>query len=165
MVFILFFKLSCLLCFSKSALMSYYQGLQPLNSEAAIAQHRMGRKEKQNAKAIDEEHDVVNFNGASTPSLVFSSDDDEANQDLSLKIVEKAMRMRAAKHAPNDDVSSPFSQKSELAVPLNDVVSDLPSAIADSEVTEKKKTAKLKREAAGDQSVSLIPCLAYSFFE
>uniref|UniRef100_I1NE37 CCHC-type domain-containing protein n=1 Tax=Glycine max TaxID=3847 RepID=I1NE37_SOYBN len=113
----------------------------------------MGRKEKQNAKAIDEEHDVVNFNGASTPSLVFSSDDDEANQDLSLKIVEKAMRMRAAKHAPNDDVSSPFSQKSELAVPLNDVVSDLPSAIADSEVTEKKKTAKLKREAAGDQSV------------
>jgi len=125
----------------------------------------MGRKEKQNAKAIDEEHDVVNFNGASTPSLVFSSDDDEANQDLSLKIVEKAMRMRAAKHAPNDDVSSPFSQKSELAVPLNDVVSDLPSAIADSEVTEKKKTAKLKREAAGDQSVSLIPCLAYSFFE
>ncbi|KAG4969375.1 hypothetical protein JHK84_035472 [Glycine max] len=112
----------------------------------------MGRKEKQNTKAIEEERDQDNFNGASTPPLVFSSDDDEANQDLSLKIIKKAMRMRTAKHAPNDDVSSPFSQKPDLALPPSGGVSDGPSAIADSEVMEKKKTAKLKVEA-GDQSV------------
>lgn len=110
----------------------------------------MGRKEKAKAKAIEENGDN-HFGGASTPSLVFSSDDDDANQDLSLKIVEKAMRIRAAKRAaPNDNVSS--SQTLELSVARNVGVLDVPSAIADSEVTEKKKTTKLKIET-GDQRV------------
>ncbi|QCD79182.1 zinc finger CCHC domain-containing protein 7-like [Vigna unguiculata] len=109
----------------------------------------MGRKEKPKSKAMEERGDD-HFTGAS-PSLVFSSDDDEANQDLSLKIVEKAMRMRAAKHAaPSDDVLS--SQTLELAVVRNVSVSDVPSAIADSEVKEKKKITKLKIEI-GDESV------------
>jgi len=121
----------------------------------------MGRKEKAKAKAIEENGDN-HFGGASTPSLVFSSDDDDANQDLSLKIVEKAMRIRAAKRAaPNDNVSS--SQTLELSVARNVGVLDVPSAIADSEVTEKKKTTKLKIET-GDQRVSLIPCLSHSIF-
>ncbi|TKY45856.1 Gag polyprotein [Spatholobus suberectus] len=121
----------------------------------------MGRKEKTNAKAIITEHEQDNFNGASTPSIVFSSDDDEANQDLSLKIVEKALRKRVAKHAPNDGVlNAPggvvsFSRKPELAVAPNDGVWVGPGAVADSEVTEKKKTTKLKAEA-GDQSVVVI---------
>lgn len=74
-----------------------------------------------------------NLDGASTPSLVFSSDDDdeEANQDLSLKIVEKAMRTREAKLSPNDDVS------------------DEPSGPAAFEVMEESL----------NRSVCLIPCL------
>ncbi|KAK7306670.1 hypothetical protein VNO77_44622 [Canavalia gladiata] len=112
----------------------------------------MGRKEKLKAKAIEHED---NFNGASTPSLIFSSDDEEANQDLSLKIVEKALRMRAAKLASNDDglnggeVSS--SKKSELTLAQNDGVLDGSRAVAASEVREKKQS-KLKVEA-GDPSV------------
>ncbi|KAK7401181.1 hypothetical protein VNO78_12502 [Psophocarpus tetragonolobus] len=111
----------------------------------------MGRREKLSAKALAEEHE-----NDSVKPLVFSSDDDEANQDLSLKIVEKAMRMRSAKRAPNDDVSGGAatlsSPKSELALHQNDGVSDVPSVIAVSEVTEKKRVTKLKVEA-GDQSV------------
>lgn len=134
----------------------------------------MGRKEKPKAKAIeDEEVGEVNdnLNGASTPSLVFSSDDEEANQDLSLKIVEKAMRMRSAKLAPNDAVfngsgcvESP-SQQPELAVAQTDVVSDVPSGIAALEdVVAKEKKTKLRIES-GDQSVCLIPCLASTIFQ
>jgi len=120
----------------------------------------MGRKEKLKSKAI-EDHGDTHFSGGSTPSLVFSSDDDEANQDLSLKIVEKAMRMRAAKRdAPNDDVSS--SRTPELAVARNVGVSDVPSAIADSEVTKKKKTTKKLKIETGDERVSIVPCLAHS---
>lgn len=120
----------------------------------------MGRKEKSKSKAVVELHDDQ-FTGASTPSLVFSSDEDEANQDLSLKIVEKAMRMREAKCAtPSDHVS--LSQTLEFAVARN-VVPDVPSAIADSEVKEKKKTTKLKIDTR-DERVSFIPCLAHSIF-
>ncbi|KAL2322228.1 hypothetical protein Fmac_026607 [Flemingia macrophylla] len=116
----------------------------------------MGRREKPRAKAIEHD-DTDNVTGASTPPLVFGSDDDddEANQDLSLKIVEKALRMRKAKNKPNDDVFDAAvvssSQKPELAVPQNDGVSDVPTAVAGSEVPKKKKTTKLKAEA-GDQS-------------
>ncbi|CAJ1975529.1 unnamed protein product [Sphenostylis stenocarpa] len=124
----------------------------------------MGHREKRNARVAEngvqreagrakelKEHIEDDLSGTCTPSLVFSSDDDEeANQDLSLKIVEKAMRMRAAKHATlKDGVSS--SQTPE-PVTQNNSVSDAPSAIGDSEVMEKKKTIKLMVEA-GDRSV------------
>ncbi|XP_027344280.1 zinc finger CCHC domain-containing protein 7-like isoform X2 [Abrus precatorius] len=115
----------------------------------------MGRKEKLKAKAL-EHAEEDNVDGALTPSLVFSSDDDEANQDLSLKIVEKALRMRATKLATNDVVLNGAGgvvsslHKPELVVPQNDGVCDGPSGIAASEVREEKKT-KLKVIMAEEQ--------------
>lgn len=135
----------------------------------------MGRKEKPKAKAIeDEEVGELNddLDGVSTPLLVFSSDDndDEANQDLSLKIVEKALRMREAKLSPNDAVlngidcvDSPLQQP-ELAVAQTGAGLDGPEGIAALEVMEKEKTTELKVDS-GDQRVSLIPRLASSIFD
>ncbi|KAF7815412.1 zinc finger CCHC domain-containing protein 7-like [Senna tora] len=48
--------------------------------------------------------DADNHKKASSSLLFQSSDDEEANEDLSLKIVEKALRMREAKLKPNDGV-------------------------------------------------------------
>jgi len=79
-----------------------------------------GRKEKSKAKARDHES-IDNLDRASTPSLVFSGsddDDEEANQDLSLKIVEKALRTRESKLPP---------QQSELPMPQRDDVSIEPN--------------------------------------
>ncbi|XP_061348783.1 uncharacterized protein LOC133294142 isoform X2 [Gastrolobium bilobum] len=120
----------------------------------------MGRKEKQKTKAIDHQENCEgnnNLDGASTPSLVFSSDDEEANQDLSLKIVEKALRMRGVKLAPNDDISNGDGgvvsslQQPELAVMQIDDDLDGPNGIAASQVMESKKT-KLRVESY-DQNV------------
>ncbi|CAK8566897.1 unnamed protein product [Lathyrus sativus] len=102
-----------------------------------------------------------NLDGASTPSLVFSSDDDdeEANQDLSLRIVEKALRAREAKLAPNDAVLNGISsslvspsQQSEFKVMQSDAVLDGSSGITAWEVMEEKKTTKLMVDS-GDSSV------------
>jgi hypothetical protein len=119
----------------------------------------MGRKEKSKAKVRDHEQldDLSdNLDGASTPSLVFSGDDDddeEANQDLSLKIVEKALRTREAKLTPNDAVSNGIgSQQSEFAVTQNDDVLGGTNGIADLEAMEEKKMENLMVEA-GNQSV------------
>ncbi|KAK7316580.1 hypothetical protein RJT34_00146 [Clitoria ternatea] len=138
----------------------FIEGLQ-LRTTTKSRESIMGRREKQKAKVIELDHDEDNLNAASTPSLVFSSDDDgEANEDLTLKIVEKALRMRANKLPLNRDVSNgaagavsiSSSQKPQAAVPQNDTASDIPNGIADSsKVVEKKKTT-LKVET-GNQSV------------
>jgi len=86
-----------------------------------------GRKEKSKAKARDHES-IDNLDRASTPSLVFSGsddDDEKANQDLSLKIVEKALRSRESKLTSNDTVLPP--QQSELPMPQRDDVSIEPN--------------------------------------
>ena len=64
----------------------------------------MGRKEKQKPKLDLEEEDEAEPSGSTKPSnsfLVLSNDDAAANEDLSLKIVEKGLLMRAAKLVPN----------------------------------------------------------------
>lgn len=137
----------------------------------AISKFRssMGRKEKPKAKEANGD-----LNGGSTPPFVFSSDDDEANQDLSLKIVEKAIRMRTAKLASNDTVSNGGggggvvlpSQQSELAAALSDGVLDRPSVIAGSQVKEKKKKKKtVLTVESGDQGVCLVSCLTFHCFD
>jgi len=86
-----------------------------------------GRKEKSKAKARDHES-IDNLDRASTPSLVFSAsddDDEEANQDLSLKIVEKALRTRESKLTSNDAVLPP--QQPEILMPQRDDVSIEPN--------------------------------------
>ncbi|CAJ2651400.1 unnamed protein product [Trifolium pratense] len=121
----------------------------------------MGREEKSKAKARDHEQQLDeisdNLDGASTPSLVFSGDEDdddeEANQDLSLKIVEKALRTREAKLAPNDAVLNDIgSQQSEFTVTQNDDVLGGLNGVADMEVMEEKKMENLTVES-GNQSV------------
>ncbi|XP_050870615.1 cold shock protein 1 isoform X2 [Lathyrus oleraceus] len=135
----------------------------------------MGKKEKSKANA--REHEQVgeatdNLDGASTPSLVFSSDDDddEANQDLSLRIVEKALRAREAKLATNDAVLNGVdsslvspSQQSEFKVMQSDGVLDGSSGITAWEMMEEKKTTKLMVDSgfssvivAADQEVEEI---------
>lgn len=135
----------------------------------------MAKKEKSRPNATEHEQlneTSDNLDGASTPSLVFSSDDDddEANQDLSLKIVEKALRNREAKLAPNDAVLNGIdsslvspSQQFEFKEMQSDTVLDGSSGIAPWEVVEEKKTTKLMVDS-GDSSVRLIPCLPSSIF-
>ncbi|CAI8597771.1 unnamed protein product [Vicia faba] len=124
----------------------------------------MAKKEKSKANATEHEQDGEindNFDGASTPSLMFSSDDDdeEANQDLSLRIVEKALRNREAKLAPNDAVLNSIDssldfpwQQSEFKVKQTDAVLDGSSGVAAWEVMEEEKTTKLMVDS-GDSSV------------
>lgn len=135
----------------------------------------MGKKEKSKANA--REHEQVgeatdNLDGASAPSLVFSSDDDddEANQDLSLRIVEKALRAREAKLATNDAVLNGVdsslvspSQQSEFKVMQSDGVLDGSSGITAWEMMEEKKTTKLMVDS-GFSSVRLMLCLVSSNF-
>ena len=67
----------------------------------------MGRRERRKAKLDLEEEEEAEPIGSTKPSnsfLVLSTDDDNdeaANEDLSLKIVEKALLMHAAKLVPN----------------------------------------------------------------
>ncbi|XP_058787291.1 uncharacterized protein LOC131661703 [Vicia villosa] len=127
----------------------------------------MAKKEKSRPNATEHEQlneTSDNLDGASTPSLVFISDDDdeEANQDLSLRIVEKARRNREAKLAPNDTVLNGVdsslvspSQQFEFKEIQSDAVLDEPSGIASWEVMEEKKTTKLIVDS-GDSSVIII---------
>ncbi|KAJ7960363.1 zinc finger CCHC domain-containing protein 7-like [Quillaja saponaria] len=64
----------------------------------------MGGREKQKAKLNDGEEERLENGVMASKSMVVSSDDEEANEDLSLKIVEKALLMRAAKLVSNDVV-------------------------------------------------------------
>lgn len=106
----------------------------------------MARKEKQKAK-VEYEEDAENDKKASSSLAVVSSDDEEANEDLSLKIVEKALRMREAKLVPNDGVVD------------GDGGGDI--SVDSAEVKMKRKKKKVKKVESGDQSVSIVLCLAY----
>ena len=62
----------------------------------------MGKREKQTNKfhwdeLSEEERELANRKASKSVVHSSSSDDDEANEDLSLKIVEKALLMSAAK--------------------------------------------------------------------
>ena len=68
----------------------------------------MGKREKRKAKLDLEEEDEAEPSGSAKPSNSFlglssddNDDDEAANEDLSLKIVEKALLMRAAKLVPD----------------------------------------------------------------
>ncbi|XP_022933992.1 zinc finger CCHC domain-containing protein 7-like isoform X5 [Cucurbita moschata] len=56
----------------------------------------MGRRGKQKKFKFEEDEDELKERASKT-TVVVSSDDEEANEDLSLKIVEKALRLRSGK--------------------------------------------------------------------
>lgn len=119
-----------------------------------------GRKEKSKAKARDDES-IDNLDRDSTPSLVFSGsddDDEEANQDLSLKIVEKALRTRESKLTSNDAVLPP--QQSDLLMPQMDDASIEPNQsvliAAQQEVEEIIKTTEKHESVELEASVDQI---------
>ncbi|XP_062096986.1 uncharacterized protein LOC133802652 [Humulus lupulus] len=104
----------------------------------------MGKRENQRGKLnreLVEEEDRVQTPHKSSFLISDDDDEDEANEDLSLKIVEKALLMRAAKLVPDDGVSFPSDG-------VDFVVNNTPSGVvAGAEVVnnateEKKKLIK-----------------------
>ncbi|KAJ8750143.1 hypothetical protein K2173_014058 [Erythroxylum novogranatense] len=63
----------------------------------------MGKRDKHAAKADARDYEEDDGPKRNSSVLVVDSDDEEANEDLSLKIVEKAMIMRAARLNQNDN--------------------------------------------------------------
>lgn len=148
----------------------------------------MGRREKQRTKHCRDEFEEAERDKSrekSSKSLVneSSSDDDEANEDLTLKLVEKALLMRAAKLVSDNDGSVELNRCSGLLdLPPSSSSQEVefvegPARIADSEVVvasenggllkkkrivkrvKKKKTSKMEIE---DLTVSVshpLPCL------
>lgn len=133
----------------------------------------MRRREKQRAKHNREELEEAERNGSDvdkSSKFVFavsgSDDDEEANEDLSLKIVEKALLMRAAKLVPDSD--GPVEQNGLLDLPHSSSqeveVLPGPTRVAASETGDlqskkiikrvrKKKTNKMEIE---DAAVSIL---------
>uniref|UniRef100_A0A2N9HD42 CCHC-type domain-containing protein n=1 Tax=Fagus sylvatica TaxID=28930 RepID=A0A2N9HD42_FAGSY len=136
----------------------------------------MGKREKRKAK-LDFEEEEEGGAGKSANSVVLLSDDDgdnEANEDLSLKIVEKSLLMRAAKLVPDDDDVSNESLgriggggsssgvvvvSSSSSFALEEEEEEVVEIPSGSHVNEKlvkrerKKKKKLKKIEIGDQSV------------
>ena len=133
----------------------------------------MGRKEKPKAKKTEHEDEDEAAN-PSTP-LIFeaSSDDEEANEDLSLKIVEKALLMRKLAQkdvvSGGDGVGASSSQQDEVVVARYDGVLDRTRGVVDVSDSEEQKSErkkksrskkkKVKKVESEDQSVSIFPCL------
>ncbi|KAL6209844.1 hypothetical protein ACLB2K_020783 [Fragaria x ananassa] len=117
----------------------------------------MGKREKQASKFHwDElsEGEGESANRKALKSVVQISSDDEANEDLSLKIVEKALLMRAAKLASEND---------SAASDLGGVTSSSSPQVAEVEITDletkkvvkKDRVRKSKKRKIEDPAVNL----------
>ncbi|RYR45833.1 hypothetical protein Ahy_A07g031607 isoform A [Arachis hypogaea] len=126
----------------------------------------MGRKDKQRAKKT--EHEEEEEHGSpmgSTPPLVFevSSDDEEANEDLSLGIVEKALMRR--KLPRNDVVSNgddaiilgaSSSRQDEVAVARNEGVLNEAREVVDVSDSEELKSERKKKSKSKKKKVKKV---------
>lgn len=110
----------------------------------------MGRRQKPKAK-IDHQEDEEGANSSRSVIYLSSSDDEEANEDLSLKIVEKAMK-RASKTDHNDAVLAGRSAVIDLGSSPSEeaeVITDRsgPTTDEDAEVKSKKKKSRKEKRA------------------
>ncbi|KAM6551569.1 hypothetical protein CsatB_001377 [Cannabis sativa] len=100
----------------------------------------MGKREFQRGKLdreFVEEDDRVQTPNKSVVNISDDDEEDEANEDLSLKIVEKALLMRAAKLVPDDPVS--FSSNGVDSVWNNTPSSGVAGVKVVNNATEEKK--------------------------
>ncbi|KAF4361833.1 hypothetical protein F8388_003154 [Cannabis sativa] len=100
----------------------------------------MGKREFQRGKLdreFVEEDDRVQTPNKSVVNISDDDEEDEANEDLSLKIVEKALLMRAAKLVPDDAVS--FSSNGVDSVMNNTPSSGVAGDKVVNNATEEKK--------------------------
>ncbi|PQQ04897.1 protein AIR2 [Prunus yedoensis var. nudiflora] len=120
----------------------------------------MGKREREKAKfdwdeVSEEERNLAEKNPSKSVAERNSSDDDEANEDLSLKIVEKAMLMRAAKLAPDNDVV--LGEPSGLVeLPSSTSLQEAEVASADLEtktVRKRERKKRIKKTKIEDQAV------------
>ena len=146
-----------------------------------VVSARMGRRQKPKAK-IDHQEDEEGANSSRSVIYLSSSDDEEANEDLSLKIVEKAMK-RASKTDHNDAVLAGRSAVIDLGSSPSEaaeVITDRsgPTTDDDAEVKSKKKKSRKEKRANKnienqEKTVSIFilsvcfldPAKAFSFFE
>ncbi|KAM1116350.1 hypothetical protein TB2_006758 [Malus domestica] len=122
----------------------------------------MGKRERQRAKLdwdelSEEELEQIHKYPSKSAAEHSSSDDDEANEDLSLKIVEKALLMRATKLAPdnNADVSGePSGGLVELPSSSPSPEDEVAGAVLDTKkVRRKERMKKIKKMKIEDQAV------------
>lgn len=133
----------------------------------------MGRRDKQKKFKFEDDEDELQGvkEGASKSANSASSDDDEANEDLSLKIVEKALLLRSGKLVAvaddNKDGSREQCGTGDVAG-VGDAGAGTSGASADdvtaaSEVRElgskktvKKRKRKVKKLGTGEHDVSIF---------
>lgn len=131
----------------------------------------MGKRERQKAKldrdeVSEEERELTNQNPSKSAAEQSSSDDDEANEDISLRIVEKALLMRAAKLAPDKNAAVLGEPSGGLVeLPSSSSSQEAEVAAADLEtkkVRRKERKKNIKKMKIEDQAVSdfrLLLCL------
>ena len=125
---------------------------------------RMGKRQRPKVK-MDPREDEDAANSAKSIIFLSSSDDEEANEDLSLKIVEKAMK-RASRMGHDDAVLAGRSALIDLGSSPSEeaeVITDWSGPTTDDDVETKSKKKKSKKEKrAGknmenqDKSVSIF---------
>ncbi|PRQ22905.1 putative transcription factor interactor and regulator CCHC(Zn) family [Rosa chinensis] len=118
----------------------------------------MGKREKQANKfhwdELSEEEGELANRKALKSVVHISSDDDEANEDLSLKIVEKALLMRAAKLASeNDTVVSNPAGLNGLPFSSSPRVAEVDAADLETKKVKKDRVRKTKKRKIEDPVV------------
>ena len=137
----------------------------------------MGKIDKQRGK-LDREvvEEDERIGSSETSGVASSSDDEEANEDLSLKIVEKSLLMRAARLVPDKDVSVepdgvdmvvkvPSSQEPEVTAPLAVVAGAevVKSASDKKKKLIKKVKKKVKKMETENENVSACHFCSYIY--
>ncbi|XP_050364465.1 uncharacterized protein LOC126783108 [Argentina anserina] len=123
----------------------------------------MGKREKQASKfrwdelSEGEEELATRKDRKTLKSVVqISSDEDEANEDLSLKIVEKALRMRKARLATeNDSIASDTGGLVGLLSSSSSQVSEVEAPVLETKkVVKKDRVGKSKKRKVEDPTVN-----------
>lgn len=132
----------------------------------------MGKRERSKAK-LDLREDEEGANSSKSVICLSSSDDEEANEDLSLKIVEKAMK-RASRIDHDDAVLAGRGAVIDLGSSLSEgveVITDWGGPTTDEDVEvkskKKKKSSKEKRASKNmedqEKTVSILSFLLVSW--
>ncbi|XVF42927.1 hypothetical protein PTKIN_Ptkin01aG0404000 [Pterospermum kingtungense] len=100
----------------------------------------MAKKEKEKSAKFEMEEDESRSLHSKPLIEISSSDDDEANEDLSLKIVEKALAVKAARLNRGTDAASDDRD----AVPMVNLASS--SSLGESDLDLKSKISKRKKK-------------------